>query len=302
MLITKHVKIKMNSKWKKRYNDLNYFAEVGELMTVRIEDVPLKSGCRVEYVCDYCHKKSTARYAEYNRQTITEKDCCNDCKTIKMKDSLLLQYGVSNANKLQVFRDKIKKTNLKKYGVENPLQNSDIIKKIIATNLTKYGVENVMQHLPHFKTHQKAMANNNSQCSSKPQHKVATILKGYENYYYNQTYWLDVFFEKDNIYLEYDGGGHDLKVKFNLMTREDFNKKQNRRYYYLKENGLKMIRIISQKNFVPESSILESIKNYSFNYLKEENNNWIIFDVDESHIKTKQKTTDYNFSHTLNYN
>lgn len=68
MLITKEVKIKMNSKWRKRYNDLGYFYNIGEEMIVKIEDVPLKSGVKVEFTCDYCGEISETPYSSYNKK------------------------------------------------------------------------------------------------------------------------------------------------------------------------------------------------------------------------------------------
>ena len=302
MLLTKTVQIKMNSKWRKRYNTLGYYQKIGEMMEVPVKLLSSKSNVIIEFKCDYCGEINKTRYSEYSRETIIKKDSCAKCKRRKMEDALESIHGVRNPNHIQSVRDKIDATCIKKYGTKSPLQNEKILNKAKRTMMLKYGVDNMMKHPFFFQKQQEALNKNGTQCSSKSQNHISNIIGGHKNYYYNKYYWLDIFFESEKVYFEYDGGGHNLKVKFGLMTQEAFEVKERSRYAYLRRCGLKMARIISSKNKVPIDNILISIKQFSFDFLNNEDYGWIIFDMDKNEIRYKNGSIDYNFTHTLNYN
>lgn len=218
-----------------------------------------------------------------------------------MNESLFEIYGENNANKIASVRDKIEKTNIERYGHSSALRNKEVMKKLQKTNIKKYGVDNVMKVDKIKKKCFESINKNNSQCYSSQQKAIHDILGGEMNYLFDH-FWLDIYFPEEKIYLEYDGGGHDLKVKFGYMSRKEFDVKQMRRNYYLKQRGLKCIRIISSKNKYPNDEILLSIKKYAKDLFENENRSWIIFNIDENLIQYKNKTINYNFSHTLSYN
>ena len=75
---------------------------------------------------------------------------CETCtKTVKferIKNTMVIKYGVEYASQLDEFKDKMKATTLEKYGCEYALQNEDIKNKVKATNLEKYGCEYGLQN------------------------------------------------------------------------------------------------------------------------------------------------------------
>ena len=65
-------------------------------------------------------------------------------------------------------------------------------------------------------------------------------------------YFLDGYFESEQIYFEYNGSGHDLSVQIGAITEKEFKAKETRRYHYLKTLGLKEFCVINtKKNKVP---------------------------------------------------
>ena len=65
-----------------------------------------------------------------------------DATTIqKKKQTNFTKFGVDNAMKSTIIKEKLKETNLNKFGVENPFQSEQIKEKIKQTNLERYGVE-----------------------------------------------------------------------------------------------------------------------------------------------------------------
>ena len=72
---------------------------------------------------------------------------------------------------------------------------------------------------------------------------------------------LDIFFKKDKIYLEYDGSGHTLSIKFGRVSENEFYEKENKRKQYLRELGYKEFRLISTTDTIPnKKELLKIIK------------------------------------------
>ena len=166
MLISKEVEIKLNGKNIKYYEDLGYeiprrkdkWGEItvsrGTTIMVKVEDLPDGSHAEIQCLCDYCLERGIKtiinkiykNYIKGNKKSVIHKDCCNECASLKNKESILLQYNVENIFQLEYIKEKSKQTNLQKYGVKNPLQNNEIKRKAIKTNIEKYGCENVFQN------------------------------------------------------------------------------------------------------------------------------------------------------------
>lgn len=103
-------------------------------------------------------------------------------------------------------------------------------------------------------------------------------------------YYVDVFFEEEKIYLEYDGSGHKLSVENGEMTQDEFYKKEAIRRFYLKDKGLKEIRILNPKERkLPPDEQLLKIKQFCFNFLNIAGNEWIIIDLESKIIWTQDK-------------
>lgn len=318
MLLTKEVKIKIAGPNKKYYQEKGYECENGDIITVKIEDVPLSSHIKVKVKCDYCGEEFEKTYDKYNRaRQILQKDACKNCCKKKNEEIMMLKYGVKVPLQLQEVKDKVKETNLKIYGTENPAQNKDVLDKIKSTNQEKYGYNWVGSN-PEFrekqeetmlekygvkncfcngelrdKSYQKVLESkekNNSMIASKSQIYLSELY----NCQCNKLvflYFLDLYFENEKIYGEYDGGGHRLNVRLGQSTQEDFDKREKQRYHILKRNGLKVFRIINEFNNekLPNDEVLLAIKELALKYLSEKENYWIVFDFDKKEIRIKTK-------------
>ena len=145
MLLSKNVKIKWNSKIKKHYVDIGYeYTKMGDEFCVNVNDLTKGSHIEVDIECDYCHKiyqKHWNNYINENMNSTIHKDACNNCKTLKAKESNQLVYGCDNVFELEQTKQKILKTNIQKYGVDNPSKSEEIKEKIKKVNIEKYGCE-----------------------------------------------------------------------------------------------------------------------------------------------------------------
>ncbi|WNC14876.1 hypothetical protein [Brevibacillus brevis] len=167
MLLDESISIRWTKRNKKWYIKKGYiFTEYGDAFEANINE--LTDGCRaiVQVLCDYCEKnvslKAYGDYATQHKKANLNKDCCYECRPLKIKESNLLKYGVESTNQIQEIRQKQKDTCIKRYGGENcmvsrlirekvqqtvlerygtkaPAQNKEIKEKIMKTNLEKYG-------------------------------------------------------------------------------------------------------------------------------------------------------------------
>ena len=112
------------------------------------------------------------------------------------------------------------------------------------------------------------------------------------NYLFSKM-WLDIAFEEDRIYVEYDGSGHNIDVQYGYLTQDEFNQKEMKRYFFLKNQEWKQIRIISEKDLIPCQKVLRNLMSYSKKVL--ETNNWIEFNLDDSQIITKNQIVHFDF-------
>lgn len=126
---------------RKRYNK-DYVYDIGNTLTVNIEDLPKGSHVNIDVLCDMCHKKNTVIYKSYNKSMEkTGSYTCKECAPQKSQQTNLERYGVASPLQLEDVKEKIKQTNLERYGVENPRQCASIREKAKETCLEKYGVE-----------------------------------------------------------------------------------------------------------------------------------------------------------------
>lgn len=333
MLITEEVEVKLHSKNIKHYERLGYKIprrkdkwgkyniEEGTFITVNVSDLLPYSASMIQCLCDYCLEEGietiiTKQYSEYTKQNKkVHKDCCKKCKTLKYKEVLMITRGVENPMYLQETKEKIKNTNLIRYGVENVYQNkifqekskntslqkygvfytfqSEIVKENIKlSNLQKYGVEST-NSLQEVKDKQRysLYKNNTAPCSAQ-QRYLHNLLGGELNYPIG--FNVDIAFLNEKIYIEYDGSGHRLSVKFGNMTNKEFNQRQIKRGYVLKRKGWKLIRIISNKDCFPNDEIIINLINQAKEYLNT-GHSWFEINIDEGRLKCSQYEKDYDF-------
>lgn len=152
------------------------------------------------------------------------------------------KYGkdVINPGQAQVVKEKIKQTNLERRGVENPFASEEIKEKIRDT----------------------WSFNGHDGPCSRQQKYIANLINGKINAVISG-YWADIFMEKENIVIEYDGGGHFLKDKMNgnvSPTKESLLYEKQREDKII-NNKHRMIRFIATKDRIPSDEVILNLIN-----------------------------------------
>ncbi|MBG9444033.1 DUF7487 domain-containing protein [Cytobacillus firmus] len=217
-----------------------------------------------------------------------------------MKRTILEKYGTQYYFQTDAFKEKYNKTMREKYGVDNSFQATEVKEKSRQTLLKKYGVEHNMQNDKIRKKAVASMFERGSTPTSKPQKYLHNLYGGVLNYAFER-YNIDIALLKDKIAIEYDGGGHDLKVRLKGITKEEFNRREIIRGNYLKNDGWKLIKIVSKYDTLPSKDDLlrmleDSKKIFSLG------NTWVEFNVENSTISFKRnKEEEYKFKKTEKY-
>jgi hypothetical protein len=96
MLLTKTVFVNITHRNKNFYINKKYTVIVGELLEVITNDLPDKSGQKLNVQCDYCPEIYTIRYCDYIRteRDFMDKDACKKCWHKKRMD--ITKYKVDN--------------------------------------------------------------------------------------------------------------------------------------------------------------------------------------------------------------
>ena len=231
----------------KHFRSLGYDVHNGDVITIPVKHLPKGSGIKINVQCKYCgkiFKKAWRRYLETK-----DKCCCEQCKELKMMEISLEKYGNVCSLRNPIVQEKSKNKNMKNLGVQYPFQNKDILKKCHQT-LYKNG--------------------NNITPTSKQQLYINKLYHGILNYPIDM-YFADILL--DNLIIEYDGGGHNLEVKINTITENEFQSKEFKRESIFINNGYKLLRIICENDKLPEDNILLKIKEIAEYILNNNNNN-----------------------------
>lgn len=139
--------VKWMSATKEWYQSKGYvFTKIGDIFTVRAEDLSKGSSQKVVVICDYCGKEFGKEFYAYVKQHDDKYgDCCSDCRSIKQKRIFLDKYGVENPSLVKEIQEKRKETFKQKYGVDNPFLLEEIQEKKKNTLMKNYGVDNPMK-------------------------------------------------------------------------------------------------------------------------------------------------------------
>ena len=264
-----------------------------------VKCAPLKAQEVYEAKTGYKNSFSQPRYHDTLKEKMKEKYGAEyylnseDCK--QKTEKYLQNHNVSNVMHIPEVKENLRKTVQKIYGVDCCFQSEKVKEKIRETNLVKYGFSNANQS-PEIKeknliNRNKSVERNGTAPISKEQARLCELFGCKPNKLMTY-YFLDGYFEKEQIYFEYNGSGHDLPVQIGTMTENEFKAKETRRYYYLKTLGLKEFCVINtKKNKVPvNDEVMLKIKQFSFNKLQEETINWVIVDFDKKILKQNSKS------------
>lgn len=167
------------------------------------------------------------------------------------------------------------------YGVNCPSKNEKVKQKIRDTNLQRYGVLSTMQSPEVRAKANETLCKNGNQKTSKQQLYLHSLFGGELNYPISY-YAVDICFLDEKIYLEYDGGGHDLRVVLGRLTQEEFNKKEIIRNSILKREGYKQIHIVSKKDLLPQDNVLLQMLSDAKQYFSTTSHSWVTYDIDQS--------------------
>jgi hypothetical protein len=221
------------------YKKLGYSPQIRKKLIVKAEDIPFTSKTKIKYICDYCGEEfeRTIGSNSRNKTKDNNKDACSKCTRIKSKETCINRYNVENVMQVKEYKNKCLEYK------RNDLFNSNYPTSYIFKN----GIP-------------VSLAQNN----------LYELLKDYELNYKFYEYYLDLFNQKENIAIEYNGKGHDLQVRLNKITIEKFQEKEEKRKDKILKNNIRLLIIQDKKNLWKEKSkidlkeILEFIKSDQF--------------------------------------
>jgi len=251
------IKVRVNNFNQQHFKNLGYVFNLNDYIIIPVENLPYGSGIKVKVICFYCKKIFYKQYRKFFEAK--DKTCCKKCSKNKMMESSLERYGNVCSLRNEKIGNKARKRNRESLGVDYPFQNKKILKKCHDTSVEKYG------------------KGYRSVRISKQQIKIHSFFGGTLNCCV-YPYYVDILFEEDKIYFEYDGSGHTLGISKGKYTKEEFEKKENKRRDFLKNKELKEFRIISNTDKLPYKKELIKIKNRAFKML--ENYQSYIYNLD----------------------
>lgn len=212
----------------------------------------------------------------------------------KAQNTFYRKYGVNSVGEIPGIQKKIDLIMINKYGVATPIQNPNIKEKINKTNLKKYGVEFPLQSKEIREKAAHTMTINEKIPTSYQQIYLQKVLGGELNFLVFQ-YNLDIAFinycKIFNVYVEYDGSGHDLKVKLGKQSIDEYSRSQKRRSARLKGAKWKEIRFVSTKDLIPSDKIIRMLFSEAIESFHNGSQKFII-DIDTSKIYTDDRVKD----------
>lgn len=291
LIIPQKVEVKWHPKNIAHYEDRGYSrGKMGEQFLVDIEHLSLGSTFEVSIKCDYCsdvYERIYKLHLRDSKKSPIKKDACSKCIGLKREESNLHVHGVKMPSALPEVRERIQATNIEIYGATAPLGSKEYKKEYDKRIFEKYGVEYVSQipyvrelisqsRIQYYKDLDKKgeskspfKRGSSGVSYSRQQVYIHSVTGGEFNYPVGR-YYLDVAFPEDKIFIEYDGGGHDLSVKFGQLTREEFDQKEKDRFNYLYyEEGWREIRLVSLSDRLPDRENLLLTINSAYKALQE---------------------------------
>lgn len=245
-----------------------------------------------KYGCDHMLQSSEIR--QKINQTVKERYGVNNPMQnpniyAYAKQQMLEKYGIENPMESEIFRQKIKDTTYKHYGVYNAMKHSDVKEKARQTSIKHFGVDHPMKSLEMRERVTKTTYSNGTCPTSKQQKHLHEVVGGEINYPISR-YSADICFPDEKLCVEYDGGGHNLQVKFGEVSQTEFNNKEIIRNNVIKHEGYKQIHLISSTDKLPSDEILLQILELSRKYFSDfPEHSWINFDIDASIVRNAEQ-------------
>ena len=243
---SKEVKDKIKQTCKERYGVDHIF------QSEKVKD-KIKQTCNEKYGCDYASQSEEIRN--------------------KMKETCKQRYGVDCASKSSEIKNKMKETNNKKYGGNAPACSEEVQRKMQQTMLKKYGVEHALQNRELLNKVLDSFQFNGTGPCSRAQRYINYISNGILNKHICGSL-VDIYMEKENIVIEYDGSGHFLGdiINGNAFPTKESLLREKQREDKIINNGYKMIRFIATKDRIPSDEVIlnliEEFKNSDFKVVR----------------------------------
>lgn len=260
MIVQEFVEVVVTPYNRERLEGLGYnIKQYKEKIRIKTTDLSPGSGTKILVKCDYCGKTFEQAYRRYIEAG--DKHCCIHCRKHKFAETNMEKYGTPCTLKYGPTREAARRTFQRKYGCDYPLQND----KIYLKSREKFEENSEQHRIRGVPTSQ--------------QQKYLVDLYGAKINKRVGIYFVDGFFEEDNIYFEYDGGGHNFAVRIEDSTESEYREKESKRRKYLKSVGLSEFRIICNNDKLPPENKLLEIKNTAFKKIKEENYKHCIYNT-----------------------
>ena len=125
------------------------------------------------------------------------------------------------------------------------------------------------------------LCKNGNQKTSKQQLYLHSLYGGELNFFVKY-YATDICFPEEKLIIEYDGGGHALRVVLGRLTQEEFDQKEIIRNNILKREGYKRINIVSNSDKLPQDDVLLKMLFDARTYFQTTSHTWQTYDIDKS--------------------
>ena len=317
MILTKYVKVKIEKRNRKKYLSIGFVnLECGDIISVSPFCLSDNSREKVLCRCDYCNTIYETTWQIYNKcvlNSVIHKCACKKCQKLKRDDTNMVKYGVkslmeddsfiklmkrkftekygvNNPSSLDFVKKKKIETCRKNFGVDYPMQSNVVMERSKDTIMQKYGVSHISkcEYYRNIMTEhsRKALFEHGTCASSAAQRHLCEIYNGILNFPVGK-YNLDILIE-DNIYIEYDGSGHDMNLKMGEITIGEYQRREYSRYSFIKNNGYRLIRIINKSDKLKDDYTMIILKEMCVEYLNNTNDSWIAVNIDTGEIITKE--------------
>lgn len=140
MLLTKEVEVKVWGKTVKHFNALGYNVKHGDIITVKVDDLPKGSKVKIKVVCDFCGEERYISYYDYLKSIESDgRYACIHCVHFKTSEYMLKNYGVTTYSQTNECKEKVKQSNLERFGTEYYSQTQEWLDRKKNTSLKRYG-------------------------------------------------------------------------------------------------------------------------------------------------------------------
>ena len=144
MILSESIFIKIHNTCIKYYREKGYLCNVGDMVEIKVSDLPKSSSYKIKVQCDCCPIIKEIPFGKYNKNISKYGiyTCSTKCSKFKNKLTCLELYNNENYNN----REKSKETCNVNFGCDNPMKNLGIRNKASETVEIIYGDKILMNN------------------------------------------------------------------------------------------------------------------------------------------------------------